>query len=403
MNSNIQLESSDIKKPFAVKKQFDKDFFESKNVLICTHAYPPDSGGIAAFARDIYVVLENAGSSVSVFKTDKKDSNKSGRIYNYTSMLKSIWELFLTIRKEQPDIVICSRLLSSGVLAAIASIFFKFKLITQVHGTELRGRHGSGWRKWFLQKVYNSCDQIWANSQFTSNLLQEYGCDPSLIKIIYPFITKDALTIAESIGDKESKDTLTILTAATLYPRKGIDLVLKALAKLTELDWKYRIAGKPIAPAHPGFYEEMAADLRISDKVKFLGQLEREQLWTEMANSDIFVMPSRGYEDDIESFGIVFIEAGLFGVPSIGTDVGGIKESIGDGGIIIEDENINELTESLRCLIGNKVEREKLSKKAIRHVRNGFTEESRRMDIQEAIDALGLNNDNVLKTRVNVT
>lgn len=377
-----------------VEQQKSKDFFASKKILIGTHAYPPDSGGIAAFTRDIFVILKNAGSNLSVFNTDKGSSNNGSRLHSYIQMAKTMWYFYIKINKERPDIVITSRLLPVGILGVVFSLFFNFKLVIQVHGTELKGRHSRGWRKWVFRNLYNSADQIWANSQFTSNLLEEYGCKPEAIKIIYPLITKDAQKLAENtLRNKQSKSNkpITIFTAATLYPRKGIDLVLKAVANIADLDWEYRIAGKPRAPAYPGFYERIAEGLEIEKKVTFLGQLDREELWKEMANSDIFVMPSRGYKDDIESFGIVFIEAGLFGVPSIGTKVGGISEAIGDGGVLIEDENIKELTRSIENLVNNKEARDELSEKASSRVLKKFTEESRRKDIYEAFTDLDLN------------
>ncbi len=357
-------------------------------IILTTHAYPPDPGGIAAFARDIYVALKNAGCSITVFKAQKKNKRSTGRISNYMQMIEILLSFFGMIKKKKPDVIICSRMLSSGLMAVLASFFFQTKIIVQVHGTELKGRYGRGWRRWMLRRLYNRADQIWANSKFTMNLLEEYGCEPSRIEIIYPFITKDAQTLARTFSNKNSNAVPIVFTAASLYPRKGIDLVLKSLSKLPELDWEYRIAGEPQETAYVGYYEKMAEDLGVDKKVTFLGQLDREKLWSEMAGADIFVMPSRGYENDIESFGIVFIEAALFGVPSIGTKVGGIEEAIGHSGILIEDENIDELTNSIKYLITDKENRDTLSQKALNRVKENFTEKRRRKDMRKALASL---------------
>ncbi|PWG73839.1 hypothetical protein DF186_20985, partial [Enterococcus hirae] len=79
-----------------------------------------------------------------------------------------------------------------------------------------------GWRKWILEKLYNSADQLWANSGFTARLLREYGCRAGRIEIIYPFITRDAQELASRVNGTTKDDRFVLMTAAALYPRKGI-------------------------------------------------------------------------------------------------------------------------------------------------------------------------------------
>lgn len=360
---------------------------KSLKILICTHAYPPDAGGIAAFTRDIHQLLKNAGTDVTIFKPETGNGARN-RLNSYLDAGRMCSQLLKAIRKSRPDVVICSRMLPLGPLVLLWSAIFNYRVIFQVHGTELRHRYKQGWRKKILRKMYNRADQIWANSQFTAGLLQDYGCDAAKIEVIYPFITQDAQEMAGRIDGRSAGKRFTLMTAAALYPRKGIDLVLKSLARLKDFDWEYRIAGKPYTAQYEGVYEKLAGELDIDQKVKFLGQLDRSELWREMAEADLFLMPSRGFEDDIESFGIVFIEAQQFGVPCIGTDVGGIKEAIGEGGIIIEDENIDELTQSIKYLIKHTEERNSLSDKSLKRIQKQFVEQSRRNDIQKALAGL---------------
>lgn len=361
--------------------------FDNCRVLMCTHAYPPDTGGIAAFARDICVLLNNAGSQVEVYKGETNASTDS-RIGSYYAIAKMYAKLLFKLKNYQPDVVLCSRLMPLTPIILFVANLFDYRVVVQVHGTELRHRYKEGWRKVLLREMYNSTDQIWANSKYTAQLLEDYGCDKDRIEVIYPFITRDAQKLAQNINGREQNNHFIIMTAAALYPRKGIDLVMRALANLKDLDWVYKIAGEPYNSQYNGMYERLADKLNITDRVTFLGQLDRATLWKEMAHADLFAMPSRGLEDDIESFGIVFIEAQQFGVPCIGSDVGGIKEAIGGGGIIIEDEDIDALTQSIKQLITDADKREKLSDIALSRVENRFIEQSRCKNIKNALAAL---------------
>ena len=86
------------------------------------------------------------------------------------------------------------------------------------------------------------------------------------------------------------------------------------------------------------------------------------------------VMPTldESFKSSIEGFGIVYLEAAYYGVPSIASDVGGTPEAVinNQTGIIISD--ISELYNVLRNLLANKEKLDALGKKAKLRVENEF-------------------------------
>ena len=78
---------------------------------------------------------------------------------------------------------------------------------------------------------------------------------------------------------------------------------------------------------------------------------------------------------DFEGFGIVYLEAAYWGVPSVAANFGGPVEVIEDGktGVLVNPEDPNELKETIRSLIKNKSLRQTLGKQARNRLLEKFT------------------------------
>jgi glycosyltransferase involved in cell wall biosynthesis len=86
-------------------------------------------------------------------------------------------------------------------------------------------------------------------------------------------------------------------------------------------------------------------------------------------------MPSKATSTDVEGFGTVYLEAALFGTPSIGTTTGGIPEAIQDGvtGLVIPPQDLVALTKALRELLDDDDERRLMGANAQKNVLSKFT------------------------------
>ena len=90
------------------------------------------------------------------------------------------------------------------------------------------------------------------------------------------------------------------------------------------------------------------------------------------------VMPTldESINRSIEGFGIAYIEAAFFGIPSIASDIGGTNEAVlhNKTGIIIKD--INKLYESINELLNNDEKRKELGKQAQKRANEDFNWDS---------------------------
>lgn len=131
-----------------------------------------------------------------------------------------------------------------------------------------------------------------------------------------------------------------------LVPEKGIDVLLKAAARL-DGDWRLRLVGGGTAR---DALAALAGSLGISEKVAFIGQLPSTDLPGEYHQLDALVLPSLTRPNWKEQFGRVLVEAMASGAPVIGSDSGAIPGVIGEAGLIAPEGDEAALAGALRRL-----------------------------------------------------
>ena len=171
-----------------------------------------------------------------------------------------------------------------------------------------------------------------------------------------------------------------LLFVGRLERRKGIDLLVKALASVMvrheQLD--VRIVGDNSLPfdGKPNFQawaQERFGHEAWWQRITFVGRVDDGQLLAEYAACDIFVAPSR-----YESFGLIYLEAMRFGKPCIGTRTGGIPEVVEDGvtGLLVPPDDDMELARAIDLLAGDPDRRSELGRVGRGRYAGRFTTEA---------------------------
>ncbi len=160
------------------------------------------------------------------------------------------------------------------------------------------------------------------------------------------------------------KETIVIGTVRGLTSKMGIDHMIKAVELVSDEfpDVCCLIVGD--GPLR-GTLEKLAFDAGISDKTRFLGTQRNIPLL--LSCFDIFIMPSVW-----ETFGIAAIEAMAMKVPVIAYDVGGLREAIGNAGILIPERNFELLSREILSLIADPDKRLSLGEKGRERVLEKF-------------------------------
>jgi glycosyltransferase involved in cell wall biosynthesis len=149
-----------------------------------------------------------------------------------------------------------------------------------------------------------------------------------------------------------------LLAVGSVVPRKGYDILVAALAKVSDLPWRLIIAGDRARGAQTA--RELDADIArrgLAERITFAGAVAPARLLQLYAAADLFVLPSR-----FEGYGMAYAEAIAHGVPVVGTQAGAIPDTVPAGaGVLVPPDDVDALATVLRRLIESSSERECLA------------------------------------------
>ncbi|SNB53096.1 Glycosyltransferase involved in cell wall bisynthesis [Arboricoccus pini] len=141
-------------------------------------------------------------------------------------------------------------------------------------------------------------------------------------------------------GEPRSGEGLVIMTVARCVPKKGLDVLIRALALLPkDLDWHYvHLGGGPLRQA----LEAQAIGLGIEQRCVWRGTVTQLEVAASLGQADLFIMPSRVADDgDQDGLPNVLLEAMSMGLPVVGSRISAIPEAIAEGrnGLLVPPED----------------------------------------------------------------
>ena len=210
----------------------------------------------------------------------------------------------------------------------------------------------------FYKFILNKADFIFAVSTFTRNLLIKQGITRE-IHIIHPSVQINQTPLNSLSGN--DKD-ITLLSVGRLVKRKGQGKVIEIMPHLLEKypHLKYVIVGN--GPERP-FLKAQIERLCLGNCVTLASGISNKKLTHYYSLCDIFVLHCDFLPpNDVEGFGMVFLEANLYGKPVIGGNTGGTSDAIihGKSGLLINPRSTVDLKRTISYLIENKNIRKEL-------------------------------------------
>jgi glycosyltransferase involved in cell wall biosynthesis len=204
-------------------------------------------------------------------------------------------------------------------------------------------------------------------------------------------VPSDSITVATPGTDATPQATgsndgiVRLLAVGAIVPRKGYDVLLRALAELCDLPWRLTIIGaRDRDPATVKQLENDIARLGLTRRIVVMDAVTDERLTALYMASDIFVLASR-----YEGYGMAYAEAVAHGLPIVGTTAGAIPDTVpADAGVLTSPDDAAALADALRRLIGDPQERIRLAAGARRAARHLPTWRATAENFARTIEAL---------------
>jgi len=183
-------------------------------------------------------------------------------------------------------------------------------------------------------------------------VVSDFGVSAGRVSVVSPGVERVAPGVASQ------STVVSLISVGAVVPRKGYDILVSALAEVTDLPWRLLIVGdRSRSPATTERLELDIMRLGLSGRAACIGAVTPERLAELYAAADLFVLPSR-----FEGYGMAFAEAIAHGLPIVGTTAGAIPETVPQGaGVLVPPDDVNALAAVLRRLIKRKAERAALA------------------------------------------
>jgi len=332
--------------------------------LVITRNFPPDIGGMQTLMGGLSESLINHGP-VKVFtyefpNSDKYDNKsemnierikgiKLFRKYRKANLVNDFINKNSNIRAIFTDHWKSLELLNNKYIS-------KTKTFCLLHSKEINHEINSSLNKRLI-KTTDKANFIIANSNFTKNLAIKVGINPRKIHIIFPGIKEPRIIENEFKAEAKiifKNNYPKIITIARLEKRKGHDKILMTIKnlKIKFPNIKYVSVG---SGAEENNLKKLTKELSLEKEVEFLKNINENLKIALLAESNLFLMPSRIDGKSVEGFGISYIEAASYGVGSIGGKDGGASDAISNDetGLICDGNDLNSIYESVNKFFSN--------------------------------------------------
>lgn len=183
---------------------------------------------------------------------------------------------------------------------------------------------------------------VFVTSRATVRSLAPYGVPHDQIVVVEPGTDPGPL----AHGSRTT--TPNLLCVASVTPRKGYEVLIRALSALTEIPWRLTCVGSlDRAPDTAARVRALVDEGGLAGRVTFAGELGEREVNAAYADADLFVLPTFH-----EGYGMVVAEAIARGVPVISTPTGAVPELVGDrAGMLVPAADVEALTAALRAVL----------------------------------------------------
>lgn len=321
--------------------------------------------GISTLAREI---IRHGTSRFSHFVAGRRDSEKAGIGWIFRQFVLPI-EFLRRIRREKPDLVhintafVPLSILRDAALTFAAKIAGVPVLLHPNGGRFLIEDFNNKFLERIAAKMLRRADKVLVLSEFEKENLARRWKNLN-IGILPNAIAVDQVPLAEKKSGEK-----TIIFFGRIHESKGLHEIIEACEKLKKENFEFRFNCFGTGPEKNFFIAEMKR--LLGEKFYYGGVVSGAEKWRVLAESDVFLLPSR-YGEGLP---LAMLEAMAAGCVAVVADVASVRAVIEDGvnGFMVEPYNARQTAEKLGFLLSGKADWQSLRTAARRTVEENFS------------------------------
>lgn len=251
--------------------------------------------------------------------------------------------------------------------------FFKrpFKLFITFHGYDA---HLKSSTKSFIRKNYlrllNHAEIVFVNSDYIKHKVIELGGQAQKIEVVPVGVDTNFF----KYQTRTELKPFTLISVGRLIKLKGQDYGIRVVKNLVERGYniKYLIIG---AGKEKKVLQHLIDDLQLNNHIQLLGEKTQAEILDYLYLSHVFLMTSVKDKDNrAEAFGLVSVEAQSTGIPVVAFNSGGVGSTLKAdySGILVEEKNINMMTNAVEELMQNQAKLLEMGRQASRYAKDHF-------------------------------
>jgi len=241
----------------------------------------------------------------------------------------------------------------------LLSYLLPVRCLLYLHGNDLLCPAYNPLLRGLFRHTLGRVETVVCNSRYTERTLARHFPGVVRTRVIEPGVRPGKFGDAPADGPAIRQrwgipaTATVVLSVGRLVRRKGFERVIAQLGTLTAagVDVYYLVCGRgPLLDT----LRAQAAAQGVSERVIFAGYVGDTELASYYASADLFALPTyyAAESRSIEGFGIVYLEAAYFGLPTVASRIGGVEDAVIDGetGILVEPDDEAALERALFTL-----------------------------------------------------
>jgi len=351
--------------------------------------YPPMRGGVARYLSNLAEASNGQMKVIVPLEHPSIEHRDSSHEIRRVRFWWAGWPKWLPLIKRclelKDGIIFVSHVVPVGTAAWISSWLGGPQYMVLFHGTDLQ-RMRTRWKRCLLRRICQRAIKLVVNSQATAKALK------TLVPGSEPLVLTPGVLPNSALGDKRSirqkfgtsDQAKVILSVCRLVERKGVDTLLQAVAGLQDAVPSLELVIFGQGPYSSQLHQ--LADL-LKVQVRWVEDASDQEVAEWYLAADVFCLPSREAPDDVEGFGIVFLEAAVAGLPVIAGRGWGTEEAVVDGvtGIVVPPD-VEHVTEALDKLLNNEQLRQSLGEAGRVRALKDFRWEDRWLTLADSLN-----------------